>query len=82
MIAFLLLTIFVLLSLSSNTKNVGKSDSSAAHAFDFWIGDWRIQQKILRQDGNWLELDAKTSVSPALDGLALVEHWEGSVQFF
>lgn len=57
-------------------------NSSAAHAFDFWIGDWRIQQKILRQNGTWLELPAKTSVSPVLDGRALIEHWEGSIQFF
>ena len=57
-------------------------NSSAAHAFDFWIGDWRIQQKILRQDGTWLELPAKTSVAPVLDGRALVEHWQGEVQFF
>ncbi len=56
--------------------------SPEARAFDFWLGDWRIEQKILRQDGTWLELDAKTSVSPALDGCALIEHWEGSVQFF
>jgi len=57
-------------------------NSSAAHAFDLWIGNWRIQQKFLRQDGTWLELPAKTSVSPALDGRALVEHWQGEVQFF
>lgn len=57
-------------------------NSSAAHAFDLWIGDWRIQQKILRQDGTWLELPAKTSVSSALDGRALIEHWQGDIQFF
>ena len=56
--------------------------SSEARAFDFWIGDWSIRQKILRQDGTWLELNAKTSVSSILDGCALLEHWEGDVQFF
>jgi len=58
------------------------SDSSAEHAFDFWVGDWLIRQRILQQDGTWLELTAKTSVSPALDGRALVEHWQGEVEFF
>jgi len=63
-------------------SNQKRYDSPESHEFDFWIGDWIIRQKILRQDGTWLELDAKTSVSPALDGFALVEHWEGEVQFF
>lgn len=53
-----------------------------AHAFDFWIGDWRIEQQILRADGGWHELEASTSVAPTLDGCALVEHWQGDVQFF
>jgi hypothetical protein len=57
-------------------------DDAAAHAFDFWIGDWNIQQKILQKNGRWLAFDARTSVSPTLDGLALIEHWEGKVQFF
>lgn len=56
--------------------------SAEAREFDFWIGDWDIRQKILRQDGTWLELDAETSVAATLDGCALVEHWTGSVQFF
>lgn len=60
----------------------GRCDSPQARAFDFWIGDWRIKQKIMRRDGSWLELDAKTSVSLALDGCALIEHREGNVQFF
>ena len=56
--------------------------SPEARAFDFWIGDWAIQQKILRPDGTWLKFEAKTSVSPILDGCAIIEHWEGTVQFF
>jgi hypothetical protein len=56
--------------------------SHEARAFDFWIGDWSIEQKILQQDGSWLKLGATTSVSRDLDGCAIVEHWDGSVQFF
>lgn len=55
--------------------------TNQANAFDFWIGDWHIQQNILQQDGTWLILEAKTTVSPTLDGRALIEHWEGRVQF-
>ncbi len=60
----------------------GDPGSSPAHAFDFWIGDWDIRQQILRADGTWLELPAQTSVTPALDGQALIEHWQGTVEFF
>lgn len=56
--------------------------SPESHQFDFWIGDWSIQQKILQKDGTWLETEASTSVSPIFDGCALEEHWEGKVKFF
>ena len=56
--------------------------SSEAHQFDFWIGQWNIDQKILQADGSWLKLPATTTVSPALNGCALIEHWEGQVLFF
>ena len=54
----------------------------AARAFDFWIGDWDVRQQILRQDGTWLAVPARTSVAPTLDGCALIERWEGRVAFF
>jgi hypothetical protein len=58
-----------------------QSDSQA-RAFDFWVGRWDIHQRILTPDGGWLEYPASTSVSRALGGLALVERWQGMVQFF
>lgn len=69
-------------SIKNFANRIEKCISPEARAFDFWIGEWNIQQKILEQDGTWLEFDAKTSVSPALDGCAILEHWEGTVQFF
>lgn len=63
-------------------QNTSMCDAPEARAFDFWIGDWDIQQKILGRDGTWLSFKAKSSVSPALDGCALIEQWEGAVQFF
>lgn len=53
-----------------------------ARAFDFWVGRWNIRQKILQEDGTYLELPAQTDVSLALDGCALIEQWEGEVQFY
>ena len=57
-------------------------ESPDGRAFDFWIGDWTIEQRIARQDGTWVTLPAKTSVTPALGGCALIERWQGEVQFF
>ncbi len=56
--------------------------STEARQFDFWVGSWDINQKILNQDGSWIELKASTKVSPLLNGCALEEHWTGQVQFF
>ena len=50
--------------------------------FDFWIGEWRIRQRILQADGSWKEFDARTRVEPILGGCALLERWSGTVQFF
>jgi hypothetical protein len=66
----------------TSVRQVDACPGAHAHAFDFWIGDWDIRQRILRQDGTWLELPARTSVSPTLEGCALIEHWQGRVMFF
>lgn len=70
------------LPLPAVVQETGACAAPEARQFDFWIGDWDIRQRILQQDGTWLELEASTSVSPALEGCALVEHWSGTVQFF
>jgi hypothetical protein len=67
---------------SCSAQSLVRCGDAPARAFDFWVGKWNIRQQILREDGTYLELPAKTSVSVALDGCALVEHWEGEVQFF
>lgn len=74
------LLVFVLFAIPAGVK--GACDSPQAHQFDFWLGRWKIDQKILSADGSWLELPARTSVSSALEGCALVEHWKGKVKFF
>lgn len=66
----------------TSDRQVDACPGAHAHAFDFWIGDWDIRQQILRQDGAWLALPARTSVTPTLEGCALIEHWQGQVQFF
>jgi hypothetical protein len=53
-----------------------------ARDFDFWLGDWRIEQQIRAADGGWLTLPARTSVTASPDGCVINEHWSGDVQFF
>lgn len=77
-----LLLATVALAGSPAAADAGPCTSPEARGFDFWIGDWTIEQKIRLRDGSWLTLPARTSVSRALDGCALVERWEGEVQFF
>lgn len=56
-------------------------ETPEARQFDFYIGDWTIEQGIRDAEGGWIELPAETSVARAIDGCALVEHWTGDVQF-
>lgn len=60
----------------------GPCSTPEAHAFDFWIGDWDVAQRFPQPDGRTIELQARTSVTAALDGCALVERWRGEVLFF
>jgi hypothetical protein len=53
-----------------------------AREFDFWLGEWTIEQQILAADGTWLSLPATTSVSLSPSGCVYTEHWIGHVQFF
>ncbi len=78
----LLLVILWGVSIPAAPSDTSSCNSPEARQFDFWIGSWDINQKILRQDGSWIELKASTTVSPLLNGCALEEHWTGQVQFF
>ena len=61
----------------------GNACAEAEHRqFDFWLGDWQIEQAITGANGETLRLPATTSVTLAAGGCALVERWSGTVQFF
>lgn len=57
--------------------------SSAARAFDFWLGDWTLRQRIWSGDGNDFEpYPAENQVRLIQDGGAVVENFEGHARFF
>ena len=73
---FILLLTLLPLALTASAQ----ADKSSQ--FDFWIGEWAIEQKILDKNGEWLEYEAHTTVKYMLDGQAIEEHWRGEVRFF
>jgi hypothetical protein len=79
---FILLFLFINPLTATWVNNSTECNTPEARQFDFWVGEWDIDQKILQKDGSWLETKAHTSVSPILNGCALEEHWSGEVKFF
>lgn len=53
-----------------------------ARQFDFFLGDWQIDQTIRTAAGTYETYPARTSVRLAAGGCALVEDWIGTVRFF
>lgn len=57
--------------------------SSAARAFDFWLGDWNLKQRIWSGRGDRFEpYAARNQVRLIEDGGALVENFAGKARFF
>lgn len=57
--------------------------TSAARAFDFWLGDWELEQRIWSGNGNHFEpYPAENQVRLIQDGGALVENFAGRARFF
>lgn len=57
--------------------------TSAARAFDFWLGDWQLDQRIWSGNGDRFEpYPAENQVRLIQDGGALVESFEGRARFF
>lgn len=49
-----------------------------AREFDFWLGEWAVQNRILDDSGEWTDADtARVRITPFLDGLAVFEEWAG-----
>ncbi len=73
----LLTSMYALLS-----ANIVLAQQDPARQFDFWIGEWQIEQQIRHSDGSWLSFEATNEVKYILDSTVIAEHWQGEVQFF
>lgn len=54
------------------------SQSGSPRDFDFWAGQWSVQNRHLQSNGQWQDGTATAArITPVLDGAALVEEWAG-----
>jgi len=60
------------LSLSAN--------EDVTRQFDFWIGEWSVQNRFLQADGSWVDAGrARARIVPVLGGAAILEEWSGAL---
>ena len=51
---------------------------AARRQFDFWIGEWSVQNRFLQPDGSWVDADVtRARITPVCAGRALLEEWAG-----
>ncbi len=52
-----------------------------ARQFDFWLGEWDVQNKHVTRGGSWNDTgSAIVRVQPVVDGGAVLEQWKGTVK--
>lgn len=57
-------------------------DGGVYDQFDFWLGDWKIEQRVHQPDGKVEIYPAHTNVTRSLDGCVITEHWRGTTRLF
>lgn len=58
---------------------LGPCDAPEARAFDFWVGEWNVNNRY-RTPGGWVDAGSATNqVFPVLGGCAVVELWDGNL---
>ena len=75
-----ILVLFVLslpgFALACETDTQAKTTNARQEQFGQLLGDWRIEQEVLQQDGSWQRVtDADWSFRWALDGCAIQDFW-------
>ncbi len=49
-----------------------------ARQFDFWIGEWSVQNRHIQKDNTWRDGDVtRARITPVCGGAALIEEWAG-----
>ena len=65
----------------ANTQHTIPLNAPEAHKFDFWIGEWKVQNRFRQDDNSWKdEGGARVKIFPVLDGKAVMEFWDGTAK--
>jgi len=57
---------------------VDSSAPSPHHQFDFWIGEWSVQNRHFQEDGSWKDGDVtRARITPVCGHRAVLEEWAG-----
>jgi hypothetical protein len=67
----------VLISFSCFALNAQASIKAHERDLDFWVGEWKVQNRMLQAKG-WIDAGvAKARIRPILGGMAILEEWNG-----
>ncbi len=54
-------------------------DGDPHRQFDFWVGEWSVQNRHINPDGSWRDGDVtRARIVPVCDGAAMLEEWAGN----
>lgn len=77
---FLIGVLFFVQPLSVNAQSTETTDAwdfAEARQFDFWIGNWDVNLRMIQPDLSWKDsVNAKVEIYPILDGKAILELWD------
>lgn len=73
-----LLAASVLVAAAARAPAAASGAEDAFRQFDFWVGEWSVQNRHLQPDGTWLDGDVtRARIVPVLGGQAVLEEWAG-----
>jgi hypothetical protein len=56
-------------------------DFPEARQFDFWLGEWRVNNRFIQNDGTWQDDGfAHVRIYSILDGKGVLEFWDGEIR--
>lgn len=68
--------------LSTSALVVALCSGGVYDQFDFWLGDWTVEQRVHQLDGTVETFPATTRVRRSADGCTVTENWRGLTRLF
>ena len=64
---------------AQSTETTATWNFTEARQFDFWIGAWDVNLRMIQPDNSWKDsVKSKVEIYPILDGKAILELWDSS----